>query len=105
MKKFLFSLLGTALLFQFVYAANNLPKQKRDIDVYIEEVVLFSTSDSYSGTITKVEVFTLDWQLLLTQEYNNVYDCTTDVSSLGVGNYIVKVTTSNSYYAKRFKIY
>lgn len=104
MKKFLLSLLGIAMLFQFATAEKPSASSKRVIDIYEQERVLFSTSDSYSGSITKVEVYTLSWSLLLTQEYSGVYSCSTDVSTLGSGNYIVKVTTTKTSYAERFNL-
>jgi len=95
MKKFFYlCLLGTALLQGFAANATKAPQVYRVVNCYIEQHVLFSTSDDEDGPIKKVEVYNTAGQLVAT-ELCSGYLCMVDISHLPAGRYTVKVTTAN----------
>ncbi|MDB5285018.1 MAG: hypothetical protein JWO06_4093 [Bacteroidota bacterium] len=90
---FISCLLGISLLLPSIAAKSNTINAKsktigfsRIINVAVEGYVLFSNSDSKSGSIYRVEIYNESMQLVLVQNCSG-YKVAVDLSSLPSGNY------------------
>lgn len=76
----------------------------RIVDVNISGWVLYATSQTEDGTISKIEIYrNSDMALMLTQNSCSGYACSIDISSLAAGGYVAKVYCTYTTYNKQFK--
>ena len=74
----------------------------RAVEVNISGWVLYATSDTEDGTITKIEVLNHRGQVVLTENGCSGYSCSTSISGLPSGVYTAKVVCAYTTYTEVF---
>lgn len=104
MKQILFAcLLGMGALLPATEAKSNVISiVKKKVDIHIMGNVLYATSQGTDGTITRVEIYDTNMNLLVLQTGNGTYACYADLSDLNPGQYIAKVICANTTHTEGF---
>ena len=104
MKKLLFAVLvGLVALAPTQFVKSSIANAyHRVVEVNISGWVLYATSDTEDGTITKIEVLNHRGQVVLTENRCSGYSCSTSISGLPSGVYTAKVVCAYTTYTEVF---
>lgn len=103
MKKILIAaLLGLSTLLPQTQVFGIASKSSRTVTSTIEGWVFIAHSDSESGTIDKIEIFTINGTVPVAKKKCGGYNCSIDIAGLPTGQYVAKVTTQNTVYTSQF---
>lgn len=97
-------LLGMGLLLPSTTITAKEFSAKRIVDIFMEDDWLQATSDGYTGSIVKVEVFNSSEQKVLGESCRG-FSCEVYIGGLPSGSYTAWVTTSLTTYSEGFVVY
>lgn len=103
-KVVLVCLLGMGLLCPVAKVNSSVVNQfvHRIVDVTLDGAVLYATSESADGPISKVEIHHQNPHEIVLTEYCSGYSCTVDLGTLKPGTYAAKVFYANGIYTEVF---
>lgn len=103
MKQILFAcLLGTGALLPTSEVKSSIVSVFKKVDIHVTAGVLYATSQGTDGTITRIEVYDTNMNLLLLQTGTGTYACSIDISDLNPGQYVAKVVCTSTTHTEGF---